>query len=294
MVAFDLRLLIVGSSVFLQLIAAFVAFRIIIKARQLRVGVFIITAITLMAFRRGISLVRLINGEKIVFDIFAESVALIISVLLVIGVIYIKRLILKLKQAESERREKDKALLENEEKFSKVFRQAPLLITLSDIETGRLIDVNDKYLEISGFARDEVIGRTVLELGWISEEPRSRMLQTLRERGRVSGMELSLCRKDGKTVVCLYSGETIMVDGQQRLLSMAQDITERKKAEEKLQKTSQTLSAIISYSPLAIICTDVETNVLIWNPAAEKIFGWKEEEALGRKNPIVRKANRKI
>lgn len=68
---------------------------------------------------------------------------------------------------------------------------------------------------------------------------------------------------------------------------LVRNVTERKRAEETLQSTNQTLSALIRYSPLAIICTDMKTNVLIWNPAAEQIFGWREEEVIGRKNPIV-------
>src|SRR5512134_8160 len=67
----------------------------------------------------------------------------------------------ELQEAENrrERKAQQEALLESEEKFSKIFQQAPLFITLSDIETGRLYEVNEKFLEVSGFARDEVIGR---------------------------------------------------------------------------------------------------------------------------------------
>ncbi len=71
------------------------------------------------------------------------------------------------------------------------------------------------------------------------------------------------------------------------LLAVTRDVTERKWTEEALYKTNETLNALIRYSPLAIICTDLDSNVMIWNPAAERIFGWKEEEVLGRKNPII-------
>ncbi len=55
----------------------------------------------------------------------------------------------------------------------------------------------------------------------------------------------------------------------------------------KSDRDKQALSALIRYSPLAIICLDKDGQVIVWNPAAEQIFGWKEEEVLGRKNPIV-------
>ena len=71
------------------------------------------------------------------------------------------------------------------------------------------------------------------------------------------------------------------------LLAVTRDVTDRKRAEEALDKANQTLSAMIRYSPLAIICLDPDSNVMIWNPASERIFGWKEEDVLGRKNPII-------
>ncbi len=64
------------------------------------------------------------------------------------------------------------------------------------------------------------------------------------------------------------------------------------KLNEKPQKTNQMLNALLRYSPLAIICIDSDTNVLLWNPMAEHVFGWSEAEVLGRKNPIVPKEKR--
>jgi len=158
-------------------------------------------------------------------------------------------------------------LRESEEKFSKIYRKAPLLITLSDIETGRFLDVNEKFLEISGFTREEVVGRTAIEIGWISEEQRARMQQILRERGRVSGMELSLRRKDKGEVICLYNGEVITVGGTQRLLSIAQDITERKAAEVALQKSETMLQTIIDAEPDCIKVLDENACLIMMNRA---------------------------
>ena len=70
-------------------------------------------------------------------------------------------------------------------------------------------------------------------------------------------------------------------------IAVATDITERKRAEEALRETSQTLQALIQASPLAITTTDLEGNIRTWNPAAERTFGWSEQEALGRPNPII-------
>ena len=139
----------------------------------------------------------------------------------------------------TERKLAEETVRESEEKFSKIFRQAPLLITLSEIETGQLIEVNKKFQELSGFTREEVVGRSVLEIGWISKDQRSRLAQRLREQGRVEGMELYLRNKHGREIICLYSGELITVNGKQRLLSIALDITDRKRAEETIRKSEE-------------------------------------------------------
>ena len=70
-------------------------------------------------------------------------------------------------------------------------------------------------------------------------------------------------------------------------VGMVQDITERKRAEEALRDSNEKLNALIRSSPLAIIALDPEGNVTLWNPAAEKMFGWEEKEVMGRFLPFV-------
>jgi two-component system cell cycle sensor histidine kinase/response regulator CckA len=177
----------------------------------------------------------------------------------------------------TERMQTEDALKESEEKFSLIFSKAPLLITLSEVETGRLLDVNDKFLEISGYAREEVVGRTVVDLGWISEEQRARLRQTIGERGRVTGMELSLRRKDGRTVICLYNGEIISVGGNQRLLSIAQDITERQKSENEVEL----FRTLLNRSNDAIFVNDLQSGrFLDMNDRACSGLGYSREELL--------------
>lgn len=77
------------------------------------------------------------------------------------------------------------------------------------------------------------------------------------------------------------------VDGRIVRLEIATDISTQKQAEEALRKTNQTLQALIHASPLAIITLDPQGNVVMWNPAAEHMFGWKEQEVLGHFLPIV-------
>ncbi len=120
------------------------------------------------------------------------------------------------------------ALQTSEEKFSKVFFYSPLLMTISELDNGSYVDVNDVFCRISGFSRDECIGKKSAQLGWISAEDRIQLIEILRATGDVSNHELTLTRKNGTKIVCLYFGEIITIQGKPHLLSIAQDITERK------------------------------------------------------------------
>jgi PAS domain S-box-containing protein len=70
-------------------------------------------------------------------------------------------------------------------------------------------------------------------------------------------------------------------------VEVVRDVTGRRRAEEDRREASRTLQALIEHSPLAVVGADLDINITIWNPAAERIFGWRKEEVIGRANPIV-------
>lgn len=72
-----------------------------------------------------------------------------------------------------------------------------------------------------------------------------------------------------------------------RILGISPDITARKTAEEGLRTSNELLRALLDSSPLAIAATDLERRLTIWNPAAERMFGWSGDEVLGRPSPII-------
>ena len=123
------------------------------------------------------------------------------------------------------------ALRSSEEKFSKAFRDAPVLIGLTDMETDVFIDVNDEALRASGFSRDEVIGHTGPEIGWTTAEDRNLLRSVVRTEGRITGIEMTFCAKDGRQITALLSGERILISGRDCLLTTAVDISARKEAE---------------------------------------------------------------
>ena len=154
------------------------------------------------------------------------------------------------------------ALRESEEKFSRAFFNAPLLMTISNIDDGRYIDVNHKFIQVSGFSREEAIGKTSVELGWLTQEDRVLLVECMRSRGRVSGMELVLTAKNGAKVNCLFHGEMISVSGQPRLLSIALDITEHKRLLEESIKAQKLDSLGVLAGGIAHDFNNILTGIL--------------------------------
>ena len=132
----------------------------------------------------------------------------------------------------TERKQSEEALRESEEKFSKAFQDAPVLMAISDIESGRYLDINGKCLTLTGYAREEIIGHTSEEVGWTTIEERGRRNELLERGGRIVDREVTMRQKNGELLHCLYSGHVITLQGRKRLLSISQDITARRRVEE--------------------------------------------------------------
>ncbi|MCX6953836.1 MAG: PAS domain S-box protein [Verrucomicrobia bacterium] len=124
------------------------------------------------------------------------------------------------------------ALRESEQKFAKAFRASPYALTITDLETGRYLDINAGFERLAGYVREEVIGRTSLELGmWADPADRVKLVRALRAEGSVRGMEFNFQRRDGARVTAQCSCELIEINGLQCILNAIEDITEQRKGE---------------------------------------------------------------
>jgi PAS domain S-box-containing protein len=135
-----------------------------------------------------------------------------------------------------ERQRTEAALRESEEKFSKAFRSSPSAIAIASFPEGRLIDINDNFSSISGYHRAEVIGRTALELNlWVNLEDRLRSIQMLQNQGAIRNFEFQFRKKSGEIVVGLYSAERIVLGGQECILLVVTDISDRIRDQEQIK-----------------------------------------------------------
>jgi PAS domain S-box-containing protein len=139
----------------------------------------------------------------------------------------------------TERKRAEDKLRESEKKFSAAFHRGPQMMAISDIETGRYLEVNDNFSRVTGFSKEETFGKTSVELGILTQEDRQEIVRELQSTGSLSGKELRMFRKNQEPIHCLFFGEIIPVFGKNRLLSLVEDITERKRAEAALRESEE-------------------------------------------------------
>lgn len=140
-----------------------------------------------------------------------------------------------------------------EEKFSKVFFTSPDAINITDLQTGRFIDVNRGFIELTGYTKEEVIGKTSEEINiWANPKDRERLIKDLRAKGESKNLEAMFRTKDGQVHAGLMSSSIIDVEGSPCVLSITRDIEEIKKSNEIIQNTEKRYRKIFESVPVSI------------------------------------------
>ncbi|GAB4292397.1 MAG: hypothetical protein Fur0025_28110 [Oscillatoriaceae cyanobacterium] len=151
----------------------------------------------------------------------------------------------QLERALAERDRAEAARLGLEEKFYKVFRCSPNAIAITTLSEGRLLEVNDSFCRLMGYSRTEAIGKTSLALNlWVNPQDRAQFQQLLDRSSSLGELEFDFRTKTGQIITGLISAEGHDIDGQQCVISIIKDITERKHIETSLQKQETALRAI--------------------------------------------------
>ncbi|MDX2232600.1 MAG: PAS domain S-box protein [Leptolyngbyaceae cyanobacterium bins.349] len=171
------------------------------------------------------------------------------------------------------------ALQESKEKFTTVFRTSPDPILVSTLPEGKILEVNDSFLRLMGYSREQVIEHTVPELGlWIRPADREEFLQAIEEIGKIYNHEVSTITQYGTTVTALISSEVIELDGTLCLLTVCKDITERKRLEDALQQSEAKLHDVLNSVAAAICYFHIdETGALqpnYFSAGAQVVFGY--------------------
>ena len=125
-------------------------------------------------------------------------------------------------------------------KIRAAFELSPTILSISDLEEGRLLEVNEAFLRITGFTRDEVIGKRITEIGfWIDPGQREAGLDVLRAGGSLRDLEARFRTKAGVEVVTLANADLVDVDGRMCVITSLMDITARVRAEAALRQSER-------------------------------------------------------
>jgi PAS domain S-box-containing protein len=180
----------------------------------------------------------------------------------------------------TEHRKIEQTLRESEEKYRRLFDEAMDAIFVADAETGILVDCNRAATELTGKTKSELIGMHQRFLH-PEVERKGKFSETFtKHRADKEGhiIESQIVTKNGKIIDTVIKGSLVEVNGKKLLQGIFRDVTERKKVEEKTRFQARLLNAVGQ----AVIAADINGAIIYWNHAAEQLYGWAEEEVLGR------------
>ena len=187
------------------------------------------------------------------------------------------------KRAEQEQIRLIEDLARSQQHFQSLFHWILSAVGISTVAEGRFFDVNEGFSRLTGYTREEVIGRTTLELGmWADPSQRAIVLQEIREQGSLHNREGQLRTKSGEIRSLMISVHPIQLGATPCLIYLAHDITERKRAEEALRKSEDRYRALYQDSPFMYFTVSADGTILSVNQLGAESLGFRAEELIGR------------
>jgi PAS domain S-box-containing protein len=184
-------------------------------------------------FRSEIPLVN-IKGEHVIFDLTLTVQPGYENTL--------ERVLVSFQDITETKRAED-ALRASEERFATMFRSSPSAIAVARLSDNMLVDMNHTWEKTTGWSREAAIGKTVFELNlWVDPSERTQMKKLVAEHDSVQGFEMQLRSRSGSIMNLLMSAEIIVLQGEPCMITMTQDVTDRKVAEELLSKSQALLT----------------------------------------------------
>ena len=162
----------------------------------------------------------------------------------------------------------------SEEKFAKAFRSSPNPITIIRLKDGRYLEVNEAFCKTIGYSAPEILDRTALDMNlWESTPARTNLFAMLDEKKFVRNYEFDWRTKTGELRTGLLSAEIIDIHGETCVISVIQDISDRKLAEETLRAVAASLAAAQRIARVGNWECDFSADTTTWSEELSHIFG---------------------
>ncbi len=200
----------------------------------------------------------------------------------------------KLLMQEADQLRRENALLKKEldthkDWFDKIFHASSNPMSITRIEDGRFIDINEASADFGGFKREELIAASSQDLRlWADPAQREAVIRTIREHGHAHNLEVDFFRKDGSIRRVLFSANPITYNDEACLLSMVVDISERRQVEIALRESEERFRLITNTIDEIFYIYDAEQGAAIYlSPAFERIWGFSAEQAMNKETPFI-------
>ncbi|MGD0663344.1 MAG: PAS domain S-box protein [Syntrophorhabdales bacterium] len=229
----------------------------------------------------GVVLALLVRNAHMIekLEISKGWIFVAVTAFLLYGVL--RRQMRRLAKEAKAREQAEQLVHETQERFATIFRSSPVGITLSKLDTGRLVDANPAFLSMLGYDRKEVMGRTAQEMGvFASPRDRESFVETIRTHGRVDGVEAEVRKKSGETGTWMGSSELITLAGEPHLLTIMLDITDKKNAEEALKESESRFRNAFEASAIGMALVGLDGRWLKVNRSLCESVGYAEDELL--------------
>ncbi len=182
----------------------------------------------------------------------------------------------------TEQRRAEVALRESETKWATAFGRSPLSLTITDVENGTLVDVNEGFITLSGYSREEAVGRTPEQLGlWVDPVVRADRFRRMLAGERVPDVEAVFRVKHGVELIGMVGSALVEINGRQCVLSSVVDITERKRIEEKVRRSEARFREFADSAPAMLWISEQSGQCTFISRGWLEFTGQTEAEALG-------------
>lgn len=183
----------------------------------------------------------------------------------------------------TERRRTEKALKESEEKFLQAFQTAPYAITITCPETEKFLEINESFLTISGYSREDLSTQSSISLQmWVKEADRENVVLTLKEGREVIKKEIFFRRKNGNVFLGSFSAKIIKIMEKPYVLSSINDVSERELTKARLQESEEKYRRLVNNSHDIIYTLTAEGILNFVSPSWTELLGHPVEEVMGQ------------
>jgi len=189
----------------------------------------------------------------------------------------------KQKRITDDLRKTEVALLQSSEMFAAAFHSSPDAIVISLMPEGRYLTVNESFLRLTGYEREEVLGKSASQLKlWVNDEDRARVLALLQTAAEIKEEETSIRTKSGEIRnVQLSAAKVQLVDGS-GVLGMMRDVTDRRRAEEALRVSEERFRTLVREMHVGIVLLGPHAETTYANAAALEMFGLQSDQVRGK------------